>query len=109
MLNIGHVVLNPRRIFHLRVKLSGPRRWKPIKEAVRNKHGVILHFSGKHDNYYTAFKYVIKIDKEVLISPRHPNLEEISSPKTKKCVKAFPEKSKKRKAENASKPNDKNK
>ena len=44
VLNIGHPVLNPTR--------------KGV-----NKHGVILHFSGKHDNCYTALKYVIKIDK----------------------------------------------
>ena len=94
--------------FHLFVKLSGARQWKPIKEAVSDKHGVILVFSGTHDISYTAFKYVIKIDKEVLMSPRHPNLEEIGSTKTKMCVKAFREKSKKRKAENKFNPNDKN-
>ena len=39
--------------------------------------------------------------------PKHPKLEEISSPKAKKCVKAFREKSKKYKAENEFKTNDK--
>ena len=72
--------------FHLCVKLSGPSQWKRLKQAVSNKHGVILHFSGKHDNYYALFKYVIKIDKKLFLSPRHPNLEEIGSPKTKKCA-----------------------
>ena len=39
--------------------------------------------------------------------PKHPKLEEIGSTKAKKCVKAFREKSKKRKAENEFKTNDK--
>ena len=39
--------------------------------------------------------------------PKHPKLEEISSPKAKMCVKAFREKPKKCKAENESKTNDK--
>ena len=39
--------------------------------------------------------------------PKHPKLEEISSPKAKKCVKAFREKLKKCKAENEFKTNDK--
>ena len=78
--------------FHLCVKLSGPRRWQPIKETVSRKYGVILHFFGKHENYYIAFTYVIKIDKEVFMSPRHPNLEEFGLPKTNKCIKTFREK-----------------
>ena len=47
--------------FHLCVKLIGPKRWKPIKESLSNKHGVVLQFFGKHDNHYTTLKYVIKI------------------------------------------------
>ena len=60
---------------HFQCKIKWRSRQKPIKEAVSDKHGVIMHFSGKSNNYYTAYKYVIKIDKEVLMNPRHPNLE----------------------------------
>ena len=49
-------------------------------------------FLAKTTNYYTTFKYVIKIDKQIVISPRHTNVKEIGSPKTKKCVKEFREK-----------------
>lgn len=86
MLNIGLVVLN------LVCKIKWPRWWKQIKEAVSNKHGAILNFSGKHNNYYTPFKYVTKIDKAVCKSSRQPNLKESGSPKTKKFVKTFREK-----------------
>ena len=49
-------------------------------------------FLANTTNYYTTFKYVIKIDKQIVTSPRHPNVKEISSPKTKKYVKEFREK-----------------
>ena len=87
--------------YHLSIKLSGPRRWKPIKTAIMKSHGAVLHFSEKHDNYYSAFKYVCKDDEDVCLSPGHPNLKEIGSPKTKKCIKAFREKAKKRKSDSA--------
>ena len=35
--------------FHLCVKLSEPRRWKPVKEAVSDKYGAIQHFSSERD------------------------------------------------------------
>lgn len=85
--------------YHLCVKLSGPRRWKPIKQKVAEEHGAILHFSSSHDMYDTAFKYVCKSDKDVFLSPNHPNLMEIGSPKTKKCVKVFRDKARKRKSD----------
>ena len=69
---------------------------KPIKEAFRNKHGFIQYFSGKYNDYSAAFKCVIKIDKKIFMSLRYPNLKEIGTMKTKKCVKAFHEKSKNR-------------
>ena len=91
--------------FHFCVKLSEPRQWKPIREAVSNKHGVILNSSGKHNNY-TAFKHVIKIDNEVLMSPRHRRnwLTE-----NKKVCQGILWKIQKGKAENEFKLNDKNK
>ena len=70
-------------------------------------------FLANATNYYATFTYVIKIDKQIVISSRHPNVKEIGSPKTKKCVKEFREKSKKKKkkskVENEFKPNDKKK
>ena len=75
--------------YHLCVKLSGPKRWKSLKDNMMKKHGVVLNFSDSHDNYYTAYKYVTKKDPEVYLSPGHPNLEEIGSPRTSKCVRAY--------------------
>ena len=75
--------------YHMSVKLSGTRRWKSVKDRVFESHGAVLHFSESHDNYYTAYKYVCKSDKNVFTSEGHPNLNEIGSPRTKHCIKSY--------------------
>ena len=82
---------------HLCVKLSGPKRWKSVKDNMMQNHGVVLNFSDGHDNYYTAYKYVTKEDPEVYLSPGHPNLAAIGPPRTSKCVRAYRSASRKRK------------
>ena len=84
--------------YHLCVKLSGPKRWKSVKDNMMQDHGVVLNFSDGYDNYYTAYKYVTKEDPEVYLSPGHPNLEAIRSPRTSKCVRAYRSASRKRKS-----------
>ena len=71
--------------YHLAVKLSGPRRLKAIKNSVMDSHGGVLHFSNKHDNYNWAYKYICKVDKQVVLSPGHPNLIAVGPPRTSKC------------------------
>ena len=75
--------------YHLCMKLSGPKRWKAVKEKNCSEHGIVLNFSDKHDTYYYAYKYVCKADKDVLLSQNHPNLAEIGSPATKNCIRAY--------------------
>ena len=41
-----------------------------------------VHFSDKHYNYYTAFKYINKNDENVYTSQGHRNLKEIGMPQT---------------------------
>ena len=38
------------------------------------QHGVELHFSLKHTNYYSAWRYTTKSDKNYEQSPDHHNL-----------------------------------
>ena len=45
-------------------------------------HGVFFNFPDGYDNYYRAYKYVTKEDPEVYLSPGHPNLAAIGSPRT---------------------------
>jgi len=75
--------------YHVSIKLSGAKRWLSVKNHLHQKHDVVVHFSDSHDNYYSAFKYISKSDKDVYQSLGHPNLQEIGSPKTKKCVSVY--------------------
>ena len=65
---------NNGKHYHIAVKLERLRRWKLGKNYLKDKHGIVVHFSNTHDNYYSAWKYVTKNDEEVLESPDHPTL-----------------------------------
>lgn len=81
--------------YHVSVKLTAAKRWISVKKFLVDNHGVTVHFSDKHDSYYSAYKYVTKADENVHCSPDHPNLKEIGSPKTNKCISAYRDKRKK--------------
>ena len=40
--------------YHVALKISGQKRWKTVKENFTAQHGVVVNFSDKHDNYYSA-------------------------------------------------------
>ncbi len=69
--------------YHMAVKLSQQKRWKSAKIFLMKKHGVSVHFSSKHDDYYSAYTYVTKEDRQVLESDPHPNLKDARSLKKK--------------------------
>ena len=75
--------------YHASIKLSGPKRWLSVKNQIEDNAGIVVHFSDRHDNYYSAYKYVCKSDQSVLHSKHHPNLKEIGSPQTKNSTKAY--------------------
>jgi hypothetical protein len=66
------------------LKLSGTTRWLEAKKLIEAEHGIAVNFSD-HDGYYTAYRYISKSDDMVFHSTRHPNLDEICSPRTKGC------------------------
>ena len=72
--------------YHLAVKLSGSKRWKCVTEFLMKKSGIVVNFSDSHHNYYTALKYISKRDTNIFLSLNHPNLQEMSSPKTSKYL-----------------------
>ena len=72
---------------HVSVKLSGPKRWNPVKTYLAERYGICVHFSESSATYYAAFKYISKTDKNVYETPNHPDLKEVGSPKTKKMHK----------------------
>ena len=61
----------------------------------------MVNFSDSHNNYNTAYKYVCKEDTSVHHSKRHPNLEGVGSPQTKKATQAYRKKRKQANSEQA--------
>ena len=80
--------------YHCSIKLSGLKRWKAVKNTLKKESGIQVHFSDAHDNYWSVFKYISKSDPNIFLSSNHPNMQEMSSPKTKACVQAIKQKRK---------------
>lgn len=68
--------------YHMAVKLERMRRWLAVKSFLHDKHGITVHFSNAHNNYYSAWKYVTKEDEDVIESSDHPDLWNLKAPKT---------------------------
>ena len=60
--------------YHLSLKLTGPRTWLSVRNALQRLHNINVNFSDSHENYYTAYKYICKSDKSVLHSDEHLDL-----------------------------------
>lgn len=82
--------------YHVAIKLDGNKRWLGSKNFLLNTHGISVHFSDGHNNYYDAYKYVTKEDTEAFHSKDHPDLSSAKSPKTSKCTKRLRKTSKER-------------
>ena len=82
--------------YHIILRFEKPRRWLPLKRYAEKHFNIELHFSSQNLGYIAGYKYICKQkgECEVLHSEGHPNLSDIGSPKTKKCMKAFSKKSK---------------
>ena len=72
---------------HMCIKINRNKRLMPVKQKMFQEHGVQLHFSSAHTNYYSAWKYTTKSDKSFIQSTEHPDLTEQNSPKTKAATK----------------------
>ena len=81
--------------YYFAIKLSKNKRWKPAKKYLLKYNRISAHFSNKHENYFSAYNYATKHDKDALHSAAHPNLANACSPKTKLGTQAI----RKRKAE----------
>ena len=71
------------------IKLSGNKRWVGAKYHMYDKYKISVHFSDRHTNYISAYRYITKVDKNVLLSVGHPDLELDISPKTSKANKSL--------------------
>ena len=68
--------------FHMAIKLSSTSRWQAIRKLVDNKYGIKLNFANKHENYYTAYEYVVKEDPNFILSAGHPDLSNATPPRS---------------------------
>ena len=73
--------------YHMCIKFDRNQRWCQSREYLKSKN-VNVHFSENHANYIAAYRYVCKSDKNVLLSPGHPDLNLTVSPKTSRASKA---------------------
>lgn len=83
--------------YHLCLKLNKSHRWLPAKNCLKEQYNISVHFSSVHANYYTAWKYVTKEDREVILSENHPDLWNSAGPSTMKAHLAKVEAKTKRK------------
>lgn len=94
----SHVDGSPH--YHMAIKFSGNRRWKESKNYLMKKHGIVVHYSGSHDDYATAFEYITKDDKQYIKSADHPPLIEIQHSKSRNAHAAWRSKATNKRASN---------
>ena len=64
------------------IKFDCNQRWCCSKQHLVAAHKISVHFSENHANYIAAHCYVCKSDRNVLLSPGHPDLDLTVSPRT---------------------------
>ena len=70
------------------MKLNRIKRWLPIRDYLKNKWSIYIHFSNRHVNYYTAWLYTTKEDRNYIQSPDHPDLANSGPPRTMSASQA---------------------
>ena len=75
--------------YHCCLKLSGVKKWLSVKNHIMQTHVITLNFSDKHNNYISAYNYVIKQDADVAHGDGHPDLSAIEMPRTTKSTEAY--------------------
>lgn len=74
--------------YHMAIKLNRIKRWLPIRQYLKNKWNIYVHFSNRHVNYYTAWLYTTKEDENCIQSPDHPDLANSGPPRTMSASQA---------------------
>lgn len=89
--------------YHMAVKFTGARRWKPIWRSIYRKHQISVDFAlDAGSGYIAAYRYVAKnkAKEDILFSDvaAHSKLDSMKSPKTKKAMNKNHEKARKRRS-----------
>ena len=74
--------------YHMALKLDRVRRWLPIRDYLKSKWNIYVHFSNRHANYYTAWLYTTKEDDSCIQSRYHPDLANRGPPRTMSASQA---------------------
>lgn len=75
--------------YHVSIKLDRVQRWLASNKILQEQHGISVHFSSVHVNYYSAWKYVTKEDGEYEQSDKHPDLTSSQAPSTMTAYQAL--------------------
>ena len=67
--------------------------------ALERLHTINLNLLNSHKSYYITYKFICKLDKSVLHSDEHQDLQMICPPKTKHFIKVYQRKYKLNKTE----------
>ena len=68
--------------YHLALKVNKYQRWMNSKRYLQDRYGINVHYSARHNNYFSTWKYVTKSDKDYIESQDHPGLNDYPSPRT---------------------------
>ena len=68
--------------YHLAIKLDRNQRWIMSKRYLQRTYGITVHYSSRHHNYYSAWLYVTKSDRQFKQSSGHPDLRNQGEPRT---------------------------
>ena len=75
--------------YDVALKLTGPKRWRSVKDSSSSTEGTTVNFSNRDYNYHSAYKYICKKDKSVEHSKHHPDLDNEASSHTKLPSQAY--------------------
>ena len=74
--------------YYMAIKFDKNQRWLSSKRYLLKNNGISVHFSAVHNDYYSAWKYAAKEDKDALESDDHPDLTNTTkSPRTTEASK----------------------
>ena len=88
--------------YHVAVKLSNPKRWLCVKRSLEKEEKIEVNFSDKHDCYVDAYRYITKKGAVAALSIRHPHLDAIASPPSKRGTVANRKRSAEKRATSSS-------
>ena len=74
--------------YQLALKLSGNKCWNRSKAPLMDEYSISVNFSSRHENHYSAYRYMTKFNKAAFHSEGHPPLADSRFSSTKLPSKA---------------------